>query len=167
MDDNLAGWSPEDFYAELIIVAQDHAPLLGAPRLARITAAALDACIPDAPGRLWGYIVLPSAIRLIIGPTDRDALDTFADRVKARAYADLLDAILRADDDSLAAVLHYNPVWGGAIYQVWQPGYHCREFYSEYKLSNALYEMLQLPVEMALVSDAHQWPYTWIGGDDG
>ncbi|MBN1201014.1 MAG: hypothetical protein JXJ20_04080 [Anaerolineae bacterium] len=156
---------PPDFYTQVILNTPDHAPLLANPRLAR---RALDTAIdsaPHAPGRLWGALVLPDALRLVVGPTDTNALDRFVERIKAQTQARLLDVILRLDDDSLDRVLRYNPVWGGAIYRVWAAGYHRADFASEYKLSNALYELRRLPVTAGLVEDAGDWPYTWINDD--
>lgn len=131
----------DHFYAQIIITVMDHRPLLANPRWARLVAAALDACAPSAPGRLWGYAVLADSVRFIVGPTGEDALAAFIKRAKTQTAAPLIAAIRRADDDSLDRVLRYNPVWGGAIYQVWQAGYHRAIFCSEYKLSNALYDL--------------------------
>lgn len=159
-------WRPAAPYAQVIVTVTDRAPLLAQAGLARRAARALDACAPDAPGRLWGYTVLPESVRLVVGPAVEDALEAFIDRVKAQTSACLLDAIRRADDDSLDMVLRYNPVWGGAIYQVWQGGSHRVTFWTEYKLSNALYELRQAPVEAGLVAQADDWPFTWTSGGD-
>ncbi len=156
----------DGFYAQVILVVADHAPLLADPRLARIAAETLAACAPDAPGRLWGYVVLPDMIRLVIGPTDDAALVRFLDTVKARTRARLLETIRQSDGEALDMVLRYNPVWGGLIYRVWQAGGHQQAYRSEYKLSNALYELLRAPVEAGLVEQPDEWPFTWIGGDD-
>jgi REP element-mobilizing transposase RayT len=154
---------PEDFYARVILTVTNQAPLLVTPRLARLAADALVGCAPAAPGNLWGYVVLPDAVRLIVGPTDEERLETFVERVKKRTGERLLKAILCADDDSLDVVLRYSPVWGGVIYQVWQAGTHRVVFWTEYKLSNALYELRQAPVVAGLVARAEDWPYTWVG----
>jgi REP element-mobilizing transposase RayT len=156
----------EAYYAQVILTVLDCAPLLANPRLARVAAAALRACSAAAPGRLWGYVVLPETVRLIVGATDDDALVAFVDWVKARTGERLLEAIRRAQDETLDVVLRYSPVWGGAIYRVWTPGCHRHVFWTEYKLSNALYELLQAPVEAGLVERADQWPYTWVNADD-
>jgi hypothetical protein len=155
---------PEDFYAQVILTVTDQAPLLIAPRLARQAADTLACCVPDAPGGLWGYVVLPDTVRLIVGPTDEERLEAFVERVKTRTGERLLNAILCADDDSLDVVLRYSPVWGGVIYQVWQVGNHRTVIRTEYKLSNALYELRQAPVVAGLVARAEDWPYTWVAG---
>jgi REP element-mobilizing transposase RayT len=163
----MVGRLPEDEYcAQVILTVLDYAPLLADPRLARLTAAALRDCASMAPGRLWGYVVLPETVRLIVGPTGEDALNAFVEEVKARTGERLLEAILRADDETLDMVLRYTPVWGGAIYRVWTPGYHQQLFWTEYKLSNALYQMVQAPVEAGLVERADQWSYTWVNESD-
>ena len=163
----MADEPPDECYAQVILTVLDCAPLLARPRLARLTARTLRDCASVAPGRLWGYVVLPEAVRLVVGPTADDALAAFVDEIKARTGKQLLEAILRAsDDETLDMVLRYTPVWGGAIYRVWTPGYHRHVFWTEYKLSNALYEMLQAPVEAGLVERAEQWPYTWVNEDD-
>lgn len=147
-------------WASVIVTTLDRAPLLAAPRLARIACAALDVCTPEAPGRLWGYVVLPDALRLVVGPAEGDALSVFVERVKARAAGDLLAAIRRGEDaDALDAVLRFNPVWGGAIYRLWAAGFHCAPLWTEYRLSGALYALRQAPVSAGLVARAEDWPY--------
>ncbi|MCZ7540199.1 MAG: hypothetical protein M5U29_09835 [Anaerolineae bacterium] len=147
-------------WASVIVTTLDRAPLLVAPRLARLACAALDGCAPGAPGRLWGYVVLPDAARLVVGPAESDALSAFVEQVKARAAGDLLAAIRRGEDtDALDAVLRFNPAWGGAIYRVWAAGFHCAPLRTEYKLSSALYALRQAPVSAGLVTRAEDWPY--------
>jgi hypothetical protein len=85
-----------EFYAQVMFAVLDSAPLLADLRLARLTAAALCECAPTAPGRLWGYVVLPETVRLIVGPTGDEALAAFVEEVKARTGERLLEAILRA-----------------------------------------------------------------------
>jgi REP element-mobilizing transposase RayT len=153
----------EPFFAQVILTVTDRAPLLARPRLARLALNTIGACAADAPGALWGWVVLPDHVRLIVGPTDEDALEAFVDTLKTRTADRLLDAIRRADDDSLDAVLRYNPVRGGAIYQVWQPGSHRTIFRTEYRLSNALYHLRQAPVEAGWTESAEAWPYIRIG----
>jgi len=154
------------FFAQAILVVADHAPLLADLRRARLVAETLHACAPDAPGRLWGYVVLPDMIRVVVGPTDDTGLYDFLDTVKARTHTRLLAAIQRADDESLDMVLRYNPVWGGLIYRVWQAGSHQQAYHSEYKLSNALYDLRYAPVEAGLVDEPRAWPFLWVSGDD-
>ena len=158
---------PTDFYAQVILTVADQAPLLGRPRLARQTMAALASCSADAPGELWGYVVLPDAVRLIVGPTDEDSLERFVALVKRRTRARLMEVILRSDDETVDAVLRYSPVWGGVNYQVWQMGSHRVIFWTEYKLSNALYDLRQAPVLAGLVEQAGDWPYCWVAGSHG
>jgi hypothetical protein len=155
---------PADFYAQVILTVTDQAPLLGVPRLARQVIAALEGCTAAAPGTLWGYVVLPDAVRLIVGPTDEESLETFVALVKQRTHARLMKTILRSDDETVDAVLRYNPVWGGVMYQVWQTGSHRAIFWTEYRLSNALYELQQAPVSAGLVSEATDWLYGWVAG---
>jgi REP element-mobilizing transposase RayT len=157
---------PADFYAQVILTVTDQAPLLGVPRLARQAMAALESCTAAVPGELWGYVVLPDAVRLIVGPTSDEALATFVALVKQRTHARLMAVILRSDDETIDAVLRYSPVWGGVNYQVWQPGSHRAIFWTEYKLSNALYELRQAPVSAGLVAQADDWPYVWAAGND-
>ena len=157
---------PADFYAQVILTVTDQAPLLGEPRLARQAMAVLESCTAAAPGELWGYVVLPDAVRLIVGPTNDEALETFVALVKQRTRARLMAVILRSDDETIDAVLRYSPVWGGVNYQVWQPGSHRAIFWTEYKLSNALYDLRQAPVSAGLAAQADDWPYVWEAGHD-
>ena len=160
-------WLRQDVYAQVMITVLDRAPLLAIPRLARCALAEVVVCgAAQVPGELWGAVVLPEGIKLLLGPASEDVLPDFVDVVKERTAAPLLDMIRRADDDTLDMVLRYTPVWGGTIYRVWQAGFHCTTFLSEYRLSNALYEMQQAPVEAGLVSSAADWPYIWVGGED-
>lgn len=165
MDDfDLENALSEDFYAQVIFTVQERAPLLALPRLARLVMATLENCAAVAPGSLWGYLVLPESLRLVVGPANDDALARFVEEVRQQTEQRLLDVILRADDETLDLVLRYTPVWGGVIYRVWETGYHRHIFWTEYKLSNAVYEMVQASVVAGLVERAEQWPYQWIGG---
>lgn len=147
-------------WASVIVTMLDRAPLLAAPRLARIACAALDGCAPEAPGRLWGYVVLPDAVRLVVGPAEGDTLSVFVERLKARTAGDLLAAIRRGEDvDALDTVLRFSPVWGGAIYRVWAAGFHCTPLWTEYKLNGALSALRQAPISAGLVARAEDWPY--------
>lgn len=162
--DDLFDRAPE-FYARVILAITDHAPLLSLPALAQIVMVTLQNSVLDAPGTLWGYVVLPGSVQFIVGPTDENGLEAFITQVKARTAHHLLAAIRRAEDDSLDMVLRYSPVWGGAIYQVWQAGSHRTIFWTEYRLSNALYDLQRAPVEAGLVESAEAWPYSQIGGE--
>lgn len=165
MDDfDLENALSEDFYAQVILTVQGRAPLLAVPRLARLVMETLNACAASAPGSLWGYIVLPESIRVIVGPADDETLARFVEEVRQQTERRLLDTILRLNDETLDLVLRYTPVWGGVIYRVWEMGYHRNIFWTEYKLSNAVYEMVQASVAAGLVERAEQWPYQWIGG---
>ncbi|MEW6579592.1 MAG: hypothetical protein AB1435_10405 [Chloroflexota bacterium] len=147
-------------WASVVLTVLDRAPLLAVPRRARIVCAALDGCAPDAPGRLWGYVVLPDSVRLVVGPADSAALSAFVERVKARTADGLLAAIRQGEDEAaLDAVLRFNPVWGGAIYRVWAAGFHCATLWTEYKLSGVLYALRRAPVSAGLVARAEDWPY--------
>lgn len=164
MRNDLDDWLSADYYAQVILTALDHAPLLAISRLARLVKRSLSMSISLAPGALWGYVVLPDAVRLVVGPTDDDSLDRYVEQIKTTTTDRLLESIRRADDDTLDMVLRYTPVWGGAIYQVWQAGYQRQSFWTEYRLSNALYELAQAPVEAGLAVSADRWPYTWMSG---
>ncbi len=157
--------SPEPAYAHAILTTVRRAPLLADRRLARLAIDGLRVCAPDAPGYLWGGVVLPDALRFVVGPAPDEALIAFVEQVRARTSALLLNAIRRADDESLDAVLFYSPVWGGAIYRVWAAGCHLSRFWTEYRLSGALYALRQSPVEAGIVSDADTWPYVMLGED--
>lgn len=154
---------PPDHYAQLTLVVLDHAPLLARPRLARAVFDIVRAAGSDAPGRLWGALVMPELARVIVGPGNALALDAYMTALKARAAERVLALVLRSDDDTLDAVLRYSPVWGGAIYRVWQPGYHYQALWSEGQLSNALYALAQRPVEAGLARSPDDWPWLWLG----
>ncbi|MCD4687175.1 MAG: hypothetical protein K8S97_14705 [Anaerolineae bacterium] len=160
-----AGTAAQDFYAHLVLTTVQQRGLLAQDHLARQIIAVLEACRVDAPGSLWVYVVLPDAVRLIVGPTGENALAAFVEQVKTQTTVHVINRIQRADDDTLDAVLYYNPVWGGAVYRLWDAGYHKSVFWTPYQLSNAIYALQQTPVEAGLVPDADAWPYTWIGGD--
>ena len=138
-------------YAHIIFTTIRRAPLLAVPRLRRLVSDTLYAHRADAPGDLWAYAVQPCTVRLIVGPVEGDTLDAFVTRVEAWLAAPLLRAIRQADDDTLDAVLHYNPVWGGAIYRVWEAGYHHVPLWNAYRLSQAVYTLGTLRAQGALV----------------
>lgn len=155
--------APGEHYAQLTLVVCDHAPLLARPRLARAVFAGLRAGGSDAPGRLWGALVLPELARVIVGPGEALALDKYVTMLKTQAAERVLAIVRQSDDDTLDAVLRYSPVWGGAIYRVWQAGYHSQALWSEGQLSNALYALAQRPVEAGLARSPGEWPWLWIG----
>ena len=156
---------PGQLCAQLSFVVRDHAPLLATPRLARAVFRVMRGSAAVAPGRLWGALVLPESVRVIAGPGSLPALDEYITALKEQAADSVLAIIRRADDDTLDAVLRYSPVWGGAIYHVWQPGYHTQPLWSEYRLSNALYTLARQPVEAGLARSAREWPWLWLGGE--
>lgn len=156
---------PDQLCAQLTFVVRDHAPLLANPRLARAVFGVVRSSAAVAPGRLWGALVLPETVRVIAGPDSLPALDEYITALKQRAANSLLSIVRRADDDTLDAVLRYSPVWGGAIYQVWQPGYHTQPLWNEYRLSNALYALARQPVEAGLARAVGEWPWLWLGGE--
>lgn len=162
--DSAAGAESQPHYAQVVISLVEHAPLLADPRLARLAVVGVEACRAAAPGSLWAYLVLPHNVRAIIGPARADACDDYVALLKTQITTRLLPAILRADDESLDVVLRFSPVWGGAIYRVWDAGYHKAAYWTEYRLSNAVYSLQQLPVTLGLVSDTAVWPYVWVGG---
>jgi len=155
-----------EFYAQVILTTLSLTPLFADSWLAQGMVEALKRAAADAPGSLWGFVVLPESVRLVVGPTDDDRLETFVSQIKAQTEAHLLDLIRQIEDDSLDAVLRYNPMWGGVNYQVWQAGYHRKTFWTEYKLSNAIYELSQAPVDMGLVEVAEAWPYIYVGDEE-
>lgn len=155
--------APGEHYAQLTLVVCDYAPLLARPRLARAVFDGLRAGGSDTPGRLWGALVLPELARVIVGPGDALALDKYVTMLKTQAAKRVLAIVRQSDDDTLDAVLRYSPVWGGAIYRVWQAGYHSQALWSEGQLSNALYALAQRPVEAGLARSPGEWPWLWIG----
>lgn len=149
-------------YAQAILTVRGRAPLLAAPRLARDMVAALEGCRPDAPGRLWGYLVVPDAVQLVVGPVGAEALSRFVAQVKAAGAARLWDAIRRTDDDdALDAVLAYNPVRGGALVRVWEAGYHRLRLPTDAHLRAALDRLRQIPMRRGLTPPGEAWPYLW------
>ena len=138
-------------YAHVILSTLRRAPLFAVPRLRRLASDALDAHRADLPCTLWAYAVQPCAVRLVIGPAQRDTVDDCMGRVKAWLTAPVLEAIARADDDTLDAVLHYNPVWGGAIYRLWDAGYHYVPLWNAYRLDRALGVLNKLRQQGAVV----------------
>jgi len=145
---------PPDLYALVILTLAGDAstppPLLADPLLVRAVAREMDACAGDAPGRLWGYIVLPDSLRLVVGPSHEQALDAYIAQVKQRTTERICAVLARRDADTLARVLRYNPVRGGVTCRVWQAGMHRSLFGTEYKLSNALYSLRQRLVAAGL-----------------
>lgn len=162
--DSAAGAESQPHIAQAVITVIERAALLADPRLARLAVAGIEACRAAVPGTLWAYLVLPESVRAIIGPARAGACDDYVALLKAQIAARVLPAILRADDESLDVVLRFNPVWGGAIYRVWDAGYHKTVYWTEYRLSSAVYDVQQLPVMLGLVSEATAWPYVWVGG---
>lgn len=161
--DQLYENEPQDFYAQIVLVTNGHAPLFADDRLARLAVSGVEASRADAPGSLWAYTVLPESVRLVVGPAREPELSGFVERLKADIARRVLPAIRRRDDDTLDAVLCLSPVWGGAIYRLWEAGHHRVVFWTEYRLSNVIYDLQRLPVERELVAEPSAWPYIWTG----
>ena len=142
-------------YAQVILTTAHRAPLFAVPRLRRLASRTLYAHRANAPCTLWAYAVQPCTVRLIIGPIERQALDIFVEEIKSWLATPILQAICDADDDSLDAVLHYNPVWGGAIYRLWEAGYHRVPLGNAFRLSRGIHALRLLRETGADV---------WIGG---
>jgi len=150
----------ELLHASVMLTVVGRAPLLAAPYLARAVCAALDDCAPDAPGCLWGYLVLPDSARLVLGPSDGVTLRRFIAEVKAETAARALPLIRRAEDaDALDAVLRFNPAWGGALYRLWQAGFHCIWLHGMAQVRRALQRLDEMPLRSGLVAAGDEWPY--------
>lgn len=146
--------------ASVMLTVAGRMPLLATPALARAVCAGLEACVAHVPGRLWGYVVLPDAVRLVLGPVEQELLQDFVTQVKAETTARALDAIRRTDNVcALDAVLRFSPVWGGALYRVWQDGFHCTWLHGPAQLHHALEMLRQAPVRAGLVADSSDWPH--------
>lgn len=145
----------------VMLTVTGRTPLLAAPRLARAVCAGLDACVAAAPGRLWGYVVLPDAARLVLGPCDETALHFFVARVKAETTARVLPLLYRAEDpDLLDVVLHFNPVWGGALYRLWENGFHCIWLYDPAQVRRAMQQLREAPEQAGLIAAGNTWPHS-------
>ncbi|GIV81470.1 MAG: hypothetical protein KatS3mg051_0824 [Anaerolineae bacterium] len=150
----------EPLHASVMLTVVGRAPLLADPRLARTVCAALDDRAPDAPGRLWGYLLLPDSVRLVLGPCDQAALQRFIVEVKAETTARALPLIRRDEDaDALDAVLRFNPVWGGALYRLWQAGFHCTWLHGMAQVRRALQQLDEMALRAGLVAAGDEWPY--------
>ncbi len=150
----------ELLHASVMLTVVGRAPLLAKPYLARAICAALNGCALEAPGRLWGYVVLPDSVRLVLGPCEGVALQRFVAQVKAETAARALSLIRRsADTDALDAVLRFNPVWGGALYRLWQAGFHCTWLHDMAQVGRALQGLVEAPLRAGLAAPGNEWPY--------
>ncbi len=147
-------------YASVMLTVPGRKPLLAIPAVARASCEGLEACTPAAPGRLWGYVALPDSLRLVLGPCEETALSLFVTRVKAQTTARVLPLIRRAEDpDLLDVVLRFNPVWGGALYRLWQSGFHCTWLHSPAQLHRTLQQLREAPLRAGLIAAGEVWPH--------
>jgi hypothetical protein len=134
--------------------------LLAAPPLARAVCEGLDAWNWTAPGFLKGYVVLPDSLRLVLGPCDEVALQRFVAEIKAETTARVLPLLRRIEDpDMLDVVLRFNPVWGGALYRLWQAGFHCTWLHDPVQVRRALQRLREAPLRAGLIAAGDTWPY--------
>ncbi len=150
----------EMLHASVMLTVSGRKPLLAVSTVARAVCEGLDACVSAAPGRLWGYVVLPNALRLVLGPCEKTALSLFVTRVKTQTTARALPLIRRAEDpDLLDGVLYFNPVWGGALYRLWQSGFHCIWLHSPAQVRRSLQQLREAPWQAGLIAAGGTWPY--------
>lgn len=148
-------------HARLMLTVPGRKPLLAAPSLARAVCEGLDAWNRAAPDLLKGYVALPDSLRLVLGPCDELTLQRFVAAIKAETTARALPLIRRADDpDMLDAVLYFNPVWGGALYRLWQAGFHCTWLRDLAQVRRALQHLREAPLRAGLIAAGDTWPHS-------
>lgn len=140
-------------HASVMLTVPGRKPLLATPSLARAVCAGVNGCASAAPGRLWGYAVLPDSLRLVLGPCDDTAVEAFVARLKAETTARVLSAIRCTEDaDALDAMLRFSPVWGGALYRLWQSGFHCTWLHEAGQVHRALQLLDEAPRRAGLTA---------------
>ena len=108
---------------------------------------------------MWGYVILPDAVHLVLEVEEERQYHLWVEAFKAQSEKMLVDAILHQHPVLLDNITRFNPAWGGAIYRIWQEGYHTQPLHSIYAVSNRIADLLNKPVELGLVSDIKDYPY--------
>jgi REP element-mobilizing transposase RayT len=149
----------EPFRFASAIITEGQMPILRVASLAELATNTLLEIFDQHDGQLWGYVILPDSVHLVLEVAEERLYHVFVDAFKDQSEKRLVDAILKYHPALLDRVTRFNPAWGGAIYRIWQEGYHTQPLHSIYAVSNRVAELFNKPVELGLVTDIKDYPY--------
>lgn len=141
------------------VVTEAQMPVMGVSALAELAMDTLLDISSQQDGQLWGYVILPDAVHVVLEVEVERQYHLWIEAFKVQSEKVLVDAILHQYPGLLDQITRFNPAWGGAIYRIWQEGYHTQPLHSIYAVSNRIADLLKKPVELGLVTDIKDYPY--------
>lgn len=135
-------------------------PVLQEPDLARLTLALLQQTLSEQGAHLWGYVILPDSVQVVLEVENEAAYHHAIEAFKATSEAVLCDTIRTDYPDLVDAITFYNPAWSKPVYLIWQGGYQTQLLTSAYALSNKIADLVQRPVELGFVAAPADWPFS-------
>lgn len=135
-------------------------PLFEDHNLAQLVLTQLKQVLSDYNTQLWGYVVLPDSVQIVVETESETAYHQAIEAFKASSESLLCEKI-KADYPNLVdAITFYNPAWDKPVYLIWQGGYQTQLLPSVYALSNKIADLVQRPVALGLVASPADWPFS-------
>ena len=156
---------PAPFWFSCAVIPQEQRPLLESPDLAQIAETVLNKVASRHSGQLWGYVILPAAVHLVLEVEEARDYHLWVEEFKDVSEKNLIKRIQQVHASLLDDIIFYNPVWGGVVYRFWQDGYHTQALNTPYAVSNRVADLLQKPVEAGLVNHSRAWPFSSYRGE--
>lgn len=154
----------EQWYFYGVIQCRDTKAILLHRLLLQAVLAVIQQHAADFRVQLWGYVILPDAVQLVLEVLTEASYHHYMDAVKAASEARVVGMIQTQYPDLLDKITYYNPAWPKPIYALWQKGYHTQLLGSVYALSNKIADLVQKPVALGLVEDPGVWEFSSYQG---
>lgn len=142
------------------IFTRQNAQLLTQGKLAEMALACLRQSVAEYEGQLWGYVVLPDSLQLVVEFGSEEQYHLAIEAFKTASEAVLCQHIAADFENLLDAITFHHPTYAKPIYLLWQNGYHTQILTSVYALSNKIADLLNKPVELGLVEQIQAWPFS-------
>ena len=143
-----------------VIQTREMKPILAQDELRQTILDVMNAEIVAHDSQLWGYVILPDSIQLVVEVPTENTYHVLMEAIKSAAEQQVIDIILSRFQDLLDMITYYNPARTQPTYLVWQGGYHTQLLSSIYSLSNKIAYLVQRPVTLGLVDRPEAWAFS-------
>jgi hypothetical protein len=150
----------EPFRFSCTVIVRNQARLFENAGLAKLVMDCLVSIAKGKPGQLWGYVVLPDMVQMVIEVNDEPDYHRWVEEFKVTSETQLCDAIRTQYEHLLDYITLYNPAWTEPTFRIWQEGYHSQPLHSPYALSNRVADLVNKPVELGLVDNLGDWGFS-------